>query len=67
MIILNLEVIDGYRGFENFVLDLLDNDVFTVDKNQNVTRTKMNGIRPAFNGRIEGMRRCTYDFFTIYK
>ena len=67
MVILNLEVINGYRSFKDFMLDLLDNDVFTVDKNQNVTCTKMNGSRPALYRGIEGMGRCTYDLFTIYE
>ena len=41
MIILNVEVIDCYRRFENLVLNFFDNDVFSVDKDENVTRAEL--------------------------
>jgi hypothetical protein len=44
MIILNLEVIDSNRCFENLMLDLFDNNIFSVDKNQYVTGPKIYGI-----------------------
>ena len=67
MIILNLEVIDRYRSFENLMLHLLDNDIFAIYEDEDIAGTKMHSICPAFNRRIEGMGRCTYDLFTIYE
>lgn len=67
MIIRNLEVIDLYRAFEDFMLNLLDNDIFSIDKHQNIASTKMNRFRPTLDGRIERMRRCCNDFFAVDK
>ena len=44
MIILNLEVVDSNRRFEDLMLDLFDNNIFSVDKNQYVTSTEIHCI-----------------------
>jgi hypothetical protein len=44
MVIRNLEVVDSNRRFEDLVLNLFDNDIFSVDKNQNFTGPKIYGI-----------------------
>ena len=67
MVILNLEVIDRYRSFENLMLHLLDNDIFAIDEDKDITSTKVYRSRPALYRGIEGMGRCTYDLFTIYE
>ena len=67
MVILNLEVIYRYRSFENLVLHLLDNDIFTIDENKNITRPKVNCIRPTLNRGIEGVGRCRNDLFAVDK
>ena len=41
MIILNLEVIYLDGAFEQLVLDFLDDDIFAVDEDENVTRAEV--------------------------
>ena len=41
MIILNLKVIDLDGALEQLVLDFFNNDVFPVDKNQNISRAEV--------------------------
>ena len=65
MIILNLEVVDGYGSLKNLVLDLLDNDIFTVDQNQNVACSKFDRFRPALDRGVEGMSGSGDDFLAI--
>ena len=43
MIALNLEVVDRDRCFQQFVLHLLDNDIFAIDQNKDVSSAEMNG------------------------
>ena len=38
--ILDFKVIDGYGVFEQFMLNLLNNDILTVAENKNISRTK---------------------------
>ena len=65
MVILNLEVIDRYRGFKDFMLDLLDNDIFTIDENKDIASTKVYRSCPALNGRVERMGGCCNDLFAV--
>ena len=44
VIVLDLEVVDGYRCFQDFMLDFLDNDIFAIDENENVAGAELNGI-----------------------
>ena len=57
MIILDLEVIDLDWAFKQLVLDFFDNDVFTIDENENITRAEVCRICPALGGAIERVRR----------
>ena len=41
MIVLDLEVIDLDGAFEQLVLDFFDDDILTVDEDENVTRTEV--------------------------
>ena len=36
MEILDMEIIDGYRGFQNLMLDFLNNNVFAIYKNKDI-------------------------------
>ena len=67
MIILDLEVIDLDRVFKQLVLDFFDNDVFTIDEDENIACTEMCGIRPALRGAIERVRRRGNDFLAVDK
>ena len=46
MIVLDLEIINFDRAFEQLVLDFFDDDIFAVDQDENVTRTEVRCIRP---------------------
>ena len=47
MIVLDLKVIDLDGAFEQLVLDFFDDDILTVDKDENVARAEVRCIRPA--------------------
>ena len=47
MIVLDLEVIDLDRAFEQLVLDFFDDDILTVDQDENIPRPEVRRIRPA--------------------
>ena len=55
MVILDLEVIDLNGAFQNFVLDLLDNDIVTIDQYQNVNGSEFAGFGPALDQEISGI------------
>ena len=65
MIILNLEVIDLDGAFEQLVLDFFNNDVFPVDKNQNISRAEVRSVRPALRRTIKRVRRRGNDLLTV--
>ena len=65
MVILDLEVVDLDGGFEDFVLDFLNDHIFPVDENQNVSGTEVHRICPALHGRIERMGGSRDDFFSV--
>ena len=67
MIIRNLEVIDLDRAFEQLVLDFFDDDILTVDKDENVTRAEVRCIRPALDRTIERVRRRSYNFLAAHE
>ena len=67
MIILDLEVIDLDGAFEQLMLDLFDNDIFTVDEDEDVTRAEVRRIRPALDRTIERVRRRTDNFLTAHE
>ena len=57
MIILDLEVIDLDRVFEQLVLDFFYNNVFTIDEDENIACAEVCRVRPALDGTIERVRR----------
>ena len=65
MILLDLEVIDLDRVFEQLVLDFFDNSVFPVDKNENIACAEVCRVCPALGRTIERMRRRGNDFLTV--
>ena len=66
MVILNLEIVNCYRCFENLMLNFLNNYILTIDKDENITSTKMYRICPALDRGIEWMCRCADDFLSVY-
>ena len=67
MILLDLEIIDLDRAFEQLVLDFFDNDVFSVDEDENITRAEVRCIRPALDRTIERVRRRGNNFLAVDK
>lgn len=67
MIVLDLEVIDLDRAFEQLVLDFFDDDILTVDKDENVARAEVRCIRPALDRTIERVRRRGNDFLAAHE
>lgn len=65
MIILDLEVIDLDRAFEQLMLDLFDNDIFAIDEDENVTGAEVRRVRPALGGTVERMRRRSNDLLAV--
>ena len=65
MVILNLEVINLNRAFQQLMLDPFHNDIFAVDQDQNITSTELNSLCPALDRRIEGMSGRAGNFFSI--
>ena len=65
MIILDLEVIDFDRVFEQLVLDFFYNNVFSIDEDENITRAEVCRVCPALGGAIKRMRRRGNDFLTV--
>ena len=67
MIVLDLEVIDLDRAFEQLVLDFFDDDILTVDKDENVARAEVRRIRPALDRTIERVRRRGNNFLAAHE
>jgi len=65
MIVLDLEVIDLDGAFEQLVLDLFDDNIFAVDKDENVTRPEVRRIRPALDRTIERVRWRSNNFLAF--
>ena len=65
MIVLDLEVIDLNGAFEQLVLDFFDDDIFAVDKDENVTRAEVRRIRPSLDRAIERVRRRGNNFLAF--
>lgn len=67
MVIRDPEVIDPDRRFEDLVLDLFNDYIFTVDQLKDISGPKLAGLCPAFYRRIEGMGRCRNDLLAAYE
>ena len=59
MIVLDLEVIDLNRGFEQLVLDFFYNNVFSVDEDEDVTRAEVRRVRSAPSSLTAAQRAST--------
>lgn len=46
-------------------MDFFDDDILTVDQDENVTRPEFTGLCPALDRRIEWMSRRCNDFFAV--
>ena len=68
MEILDLEVVDGDRGFQQFMLDCLDHYILAVAPDEDVARAQVDCVNPALLWLVERMRRGSgNDFpFTSY-
>lgn len=64
--ILDFKVIDFDRTLEQFMLNLLNNDILTVAENKNISRTKWDCACPAFLWNIERMGRGWFYRFAVY-
>ena len=67
VVILDMEIVDRDWCFENFVLNLLNNYILAVDQNQNVASTELGSLSPSFDGGVERMPGCCYNFFLVHE
>ena len=67
VVICNLEIIDLDRALQQLMLKLFYNDILTVDKDENVTRTEVRRIRPSLDRTIERVRRRSNNFLAAHK
>ena len=61
MEILDLEVVDGDRGFQQFMLDCLDHYILAVAPDEDVPCTQIAGCRPAPDRYVERVLPGTDD------
>ncbi len=61
---LNLKVIRRFRAFQQLVLNLLDDNIFTVKGDENIPRAELAGTCPALDRRVERVIRRAGDFVT---
>ena len=67
MVIFDLEIVDLDRAFQQFMLNLFNNNVLTVDKKQDIASTEFGSIYPALHRGIDRMgRRCNY-FLAVHE
>ena len=66
MVILNLEVICRFRTFQQLMLNLFDNDILSVEHDENITCSEVNRACPTLLRNIERMHRCAGDLLTGY-
>lgn len=67
MIVLNLEVVNLNRAFQQLVLDFFDDNIFAVDEDENIARAEVCRVRPALGGAVERMRSRSNDFLTTWE
>ena len=65
MIVLNLEIINSYRGFEYLVLNFLCNDILTIGGNKNIPCAKLYCLCPALLRNIERVSRSRGYCFSV--
>ena len=66
MEVFDLEIICCFRAFQQLMLNLFDNDILTIEHNENIARSEINRACPPLDGRIEGMLRRIGQGFIIY-
>ena len=65
MEILDLEVVDGDRGFQQFMLDCLDHDILAVAPDEDVPCAQIAGRRPAPDRYVERVLPGTDDLVSV--
>ena len=60
-----MEIIDFNGIFQQLVLDLFDDNIFTVDEDENIARAEVRRVRPALGGAVERMRRRSNDLLAV--
>ena len=63
--VLNLEVVDVERGFQQFMLDCLDHDILAVAPDEDVPCAQIAGCRPAPDRYIERVLPGTDDLVSV--
>ncbi len=63
--ILDLEVVDGDRGFQQFMLDCLDHDILAVAPDEDVPCAQIAGCRPAPDRYVERVLPGTDDLVSV--
>ena len=66
MIVLNLKVIDRYRCFKKFMLHLLDDHIFAIEKLNPVPGTEVYCVSPTLLWYPERVCWCRGDLFAVY-
>ena len=66
MEILNLEIICCFGAFQQFVLNLLYNDILAIEHDEDITCSEINCACPTLDGRIERMHRRAGDLFPVH-
>ena len=49
------------------MLDFLDDDIFSIDENENIACAEVCRIRPTLDGTVEGVRRGRNDLLAVYE
>ena len=65
MKLLNLKVINRDRTFKQLMLNLFDNDVFSVDGDEDISCAELTRRRPTLYGRVEGVLARADDRFAV--
>ena len=65
MEVFDLEIICCFGAFQQFVLNLLHDNILAVKHDEDVTGSEVNCACPTLDGRIEGMLRCAGQGFII--
>ena len=67
VVVRDLEIVNLDRAFQQFVLNLLDDHIFAVDEDKDISGTEVYSVRPALGGGIERMTGCANNFLVVYK
>ena len=59
MEVFDLEIICCFGAFQQFMLDLLHDNILTIEHNENIAGSQVTRTRPSFDRRIEGVLRGT--------